>query len=134
MSDNEDELRQKEQERALDVYRPVGAVMIPEYLERRQEVVAVNRDDLEDILGFDGMAAAFGAIGMFFLSGATWLLVDHLATAEAYAAGLIGVCVVSMIAGCGFLGGGAYAHSKKRGRITRIYNQTKPITAPAAKA
>lgn len=130
MSDNEEELRKKEQERALDVYRPSGAVMIPEYLERRQEVVAVNRDDLEDILGFDGMAASFGAIGMFFLSGATWLLIDHLATAETYTPGLIGICVVSIAAGGGFLAGGAFAHSKKRGRITRIYNQTKPLSAP----
>lgn len=131
MSNNEDELRRKEQERALDVYRPSGAVMIPEYLERRQEVVAVNRDDLDDILGFDGMAAAFGAIGMFFLSGATWLLIDHVATADAYSVGLVGICIVSIIAGFGFLLGGVYAHSKKRGRITRIYNQTKPLNKPA---
>lgn len=128
MGGNETELLEDQRRRALDVHRPVGAVVTSEYLERKQEYVAVNKTDLEDILGFDGMAAFFSGLGMFCLSGASWLLIDKVMQQEAFAVTTpIGVCGTIVLAGIAFLGAGIFLHRKKRGRIERIFRETKPL-------
>jgi hypothetical protein len=125
---NEAEKLDQERKRALDVYKPSGAVITSQYLERRQEIVGVNKNDLEDILGFDGMAALFGSLGMFLLSGASWLMVDKILDQNVFQiTPPIAICAVISFAGLVFLGAGAYVHRKKRGRIDRIFNETKPL-------
>lgn len=129
MEENESEKLEQERKRALDVYKPSGAVITSQYLERRQEIIGVNRNDLEDILGFDGMAAAFGSLGMFFVSGAGWLLVDKLLDQTVFAiTAPIAICGVMCLAGMAFLLAALYVHSKKRGRINRIFKETVPGT------
>lgn len=126
MEPSEAEKLEQQRKRALDVFKPSGAVITARYLERRQEIVGVNRNDLEDILGFDGMAAVFGGLGMFLLSGAGWLLVDRLTQADAVAfTAPIAVLAVTSFTGLVFLAAGIYVHQKKRGRIDRIFKETE---------
>lgn len=128
MGESETERLEDQRRRALDIHRPVGALVTSEYLERKQEFVAVNRTDLEDILGFDGMAAFFSGLGMFCISGAGWLLIDKVMQQETFAITTpIGVCGTIVLAGLAFLGAGLFLHFKKRGRIERIFRETKPL-------
>lgn len=90
----------------------------------------MTRDDLEDILGFDGVAAFFGGLGVFLLSGSAWLLVENALDADGFSMdALSSFCVASAIFGLACLAAGAFFHWKKRGRIKRIFDQTKPIPA-----
>ena len=128
--DQEASKRKKEQDRALDVHRGVGAMIRHNHLDRQQEVAGVTRDDLEDLLGFDGIAAGFGALGMFLLSGAVWLIVENALDADGFAMNsLMGFCLASVIFGAASLFAGGFFHIKKRGRIKRIFAQTKPLLA-----
>ncbi|WP_139015779.1 hypothetical protein [Ensifer aridi] len=121
----EEKIRSVMQRTALDVYQPQGAVFTPNYLERQQDMVAVNRTDLEDILSFDGLAAFFTSSGLFFVSGAGWLLIDKLLQQEKFElTTTIGVCSVCVVSGLMFIGAGLILHSKKRGRIHRIFSET----------
>jgi hypothetical protein len=128
MGENETEKLSAERARALDVYKPTGALLTSEYLERKQELVAVNRNDLEDILGFDGMSAFFGGLGMFLLSGSSWMLVDKITAQDTFKlTTAIGICAVCLVAGVAFMGAGLKLHSMKRGRIKRIFDETKKL-------
>ncbi|WP_298919992.1 hypothetical protein [uncultured Roseobacter sp.] len=51
-------------------------------LTRHQELIGVNRHDLEDLLKFDTLAVGLGAFGMFLLSGAVWLGVEKFLEAK----------------------------------------------------
>lgn len=126
--DGDETTRKVAQKNALDVYGRPGATINSTYHERNQDVIAVNKSDLEDILSFDGISAFFGTVGMFFLSGSVWLIVDKgLGTETFVMTPLLGFCFASVIFGVVFLFAGAFMHSKKRGRITQIFNETKPI-------
>lgn len=131
MNDSPDELARKaKQARALDLARPSGAMIKHNHLDRQQEVVGVTRDDLEDILGFDGVAASFGGLGMFLLSGSIWLIVENTLDADGFSMNsLMSFCISCGGFGVACLSAGLYFHSKKRGRIQRIFSQTKPVSA-----
>lgn len=126
--DAETEAREKLQSTALDLFRPTGASMIPEYSQRRQLFVAVNRNDLEDLLSFDTLAGLFVGTGMFCLSGAAWLLVDKALSQPFQMTALISFCLASLFFGFVFLIAGFYMHFRKRGRIQSILDETKPST------
>lgn len=130
MTDNERKKRDAEQSRALDVHRPSGAMIYSDYLERRQEVIPVNRNDLEDILGFDAMEAFFVATGLFFLSGGVWLGAEKLLEQTQFAwTPVLVMCVMSTTFGAIFTIVGGVMRWKKRGRITRIFSETKRHSA-----
>ena len=121
MTEAREEPLEKQRARALDVFKPAGAVVTPQYLERRQEIVGVNKSDLEDILEFDGLAAGLSAMGMFLLSGAAWLLIDKVTEMETFTVTTaVGICGVSIVSGVGFLLAGIIMHRRKRGRIERM--------------
>lgn len=129
MIDGGEEERKRKQGRALDVYSPTGALLVPKYLVRQQEVIGVNRDDLDDILSFDRMATFFGGFGLFLLSGSVWLLVDKITSQPDFTMTMtIGICAVAALSGLVFLAAGIYLQHQKRGRINRIYNQTQTIS------
>lgn len=108
-----------------------GAQIKHRYLDRKQDFVAVNKNDLEDILGFDGVAAFLGALGMFFLAGSTWLLIDKITQMQAFQfTPAVAVCLPSMAFGLINLAVGLYFHRRKRGRIQRIFDETTEIAAP----
>lgn len=130
MTANEEAARAAEKARALDVYRPTGALIVHSHLDRRQEVIGVTRDDLEDVLAFDGMSAVFCGIGVFMLSGSVWLIVENALDVDGFAMdSLMSFCVASAVFGAGFLLAGGFFHARKRGRIRRIFDQTTPRAA-----
>lgn len=126
MDDSGEKARKTQQSRALDISRPSGATIHHNHLDRQQEVVGVTRDDLEDILGFDGVAAFFGGLGVFLLSGSVWLIAENWLSSEGFVFNeLMSFCMASALFGAVSLLTGLFFHSKKRGRIQRIFNQTK---------
>ena len=128
MANEEDLQRQAHQAQALDIHRSSGAMIVHSHLNRQQEVIGVTRDDLEDILGFDGLAAGFGALGMFLLSGACWTLAENALDADGFAMdALSSFCIASIIFGAACLLAGILLHRRKRGRIRRIFDQTKIV-------
>ena len=125
MTDPETQLRKAEQARALDVSRHPGALITSQYLERRQEVVAVNKTDLEDILSFDGISAFFSSFGMLFLAGSTWLAVDKILGAGKFElTPVVTACLFGIILGIVFLVAGIFFWIRKRGRINKIFKET----------
>ena len=96
-------------------------------LDRFQEVVAVNRSDLESIREFDGATTGFGGVGTFLFGGGLWLGIDKFSDWDngPFPVILV-VCVAICVVGLVFLGVGAYFASKKRSCIDRIFNETKP--------
>lgn len=87
----------------------------------------MTRDDLEDILGFDGISALFGSFGVFLLSGASWLIVENWLDADGFKLdALMGFCLSASFFGVLCLLTGIFFHSRKRGRIKKIFDQTKP--------
>lgn len=130
MTEQENERRLIEQHRALDPNRSsAGALIVHSHLNRRQEVVGVTRDDLEDVLGFDGIAALFSGLGVFLLSGSIWLIVENALDADGFdMTSLMSFCLASAIFGAACLAAGVFFHAKKRGRIKRIFDQTTVIS------
>lgn len=126
MNDPEEAARKAEQSRALDVNRSPGAMIHHSHLDRQQEVVGVTRDDLEDILGFDGVGAFCGGLGIFLLSGSTWLIAENWFDQDGFSMdALMAFCIACAFFGMFSLLLGLYFHTKKRGRIQRIFGQTK---------
>lgn len=90
----------------------------------------MTRDDLEDILSFDGVASFFGALGVFLLSGAAWLIAENTLDADGFAFdSLMSFCIACAFFGAVCLLAGLFFHTKKRGRIERIFGQTKSLSA-----
>jgi hypothetical protein len=99
-------------------------------LNRHHDVVGVTKDDLDNILVFDGMAAGFSAFGLFFLSGPVWLIAENTLDGDGFLMSpLMSFCIACCIFGLISLLAGLFVQSKKRGRINRIFNQTKPLAA-----
>ena len=106
----------------------VGATISTTYLRRKQTVLPVNKNDLEDILDFDGMEIIFCGLGVFLLSGAIWLGIEKVSEQESFEwTVLLVVCAASIITGVIFLSAGGWAHYKKRRRIKRIFEETEEI-------
>ena len=131
MSEHEDALRQAEQDRALDLYRPSGGAVIRHTpLDRYQEVVAVNRADLEYIRDFDGTSTIFGASGMFFLSGGSWLGIDkYSGWVDGPMPTIVSACACAAVVGLVLLLVSYIFGQKKKNHIARIFSETKPTSA-----
>lgn len=126
MASPDEELRIAEQTRALDVHRASGAMIVNEPVTRRQKVVAVTHDDLDDILSFDGVSAVFGTIGMFLLSGSVWIIAEKALGIEGlHLDSLMTFCFTCAVFGVLFMFASLYFWFKKRGRISRIFDQAK---------
>ena len=125
MIDHEEERRRQEQARAIDIYRASGAVIKHEYLERRQEIVAVNKTDLEDIRTFDSLEQAMQTLGLFLLSGALWLGLDKIMSQPKFElTPVVSFCSASVVFGLLSLVAGLIMRNKKRARISRIFSET----------
>jgi hypothetical protein len=127
MSSSGQERLREEQSRALKP-RASGAVIENTYLQRRQEYIAVNRNDLEDLRVFDALESWLFAVGMFFVSGATWLGVDkYFDTGHSARVLLLCVCILSVVFGGVMCGVALVMRVKKKERIDRIFAETKPL-------
>jgi len=130
MTDNEEDARRAEQARALDVYKPTGAMIVHNHLHRHQDVISVTRDDLENILLFDGVSAFLYGFGTFMLSGSTWIIAENSLDVDGFGmTSLMSFCIASFIFGGVLLVIGAYFHFKKRSRISKLFEQTTPRIA-----
>ena len=130
MTDEEHKKLKAEQGRALDISRPAGAAIVHTHLTRKQEVIGVTRDDLEDVLSFDGMAAGFGTLGMFFVSGSSWLIAENTFDQDGFVIdSLMSFCIAALIFGVAALLAAVFMHKRKRGRIKRIFDQTSNSSA-----
>ncbi len=86
----------------------------------------MDRNDLEDILGFDGLEIFFSGTGLFLLSGALWLGIEKILEQEAFSLTiLLVVCAASIILGAVFFVVGMLMRKKKRSRIQRIFDETE---------
>ena len=103
-----------------------GATVDTRYLQRIQEVVAVNRNDLEDLLDYDTSALSFGGFGLSLISGAAFILVEQwFSQSEGGVNTLMKVCLGLLSIGVFLAWQGKKMHDKKRGRIERIFRETR---------
>lgn len=102
-----------------------GATITSNYLVREQEVVGVNKSDLEDLLEFDTMATGLGAFGVFLMSGALWLGLEKLFESDSFKiTPLLAFCIASVLFGAVSSFVGMRMRNKKRSRIQRIFDET----------
>lgn len=129
MTDHEAERRRAEQARALDAHRPSGALIENQYLHRKQEYVAVNKNDLDDILEFDTLAnwlTRIGAASFAFGGGlVTDKLPDLVAIKQSH---LFPLGIAFAVFGVVLFGIGLIMQRKKSTRIERIFNETRPVS------
>lgn len=112
-------------------FNPNGSTVVARYLHRHQEYVSVNRNDLEDLLSYDTDALAFGSIGMFFVSGAAWILAEQWLGPDGFQMSpLVAVCIALLPVGSFLIWQGKRQHDKKRGKIHRIFAETEEIDGP----
>ena len=111
-----------------------GATINSQYLERTQEIVAVNRSDLEDLLAYDTDSIAFFGFGSFLMSGSVWLLAEQvfgdngvLVDGKLQMNALTWVCVGALAFGAIMMVFGLRQHSRKRNKINRIFHETRPV-------
>lgn len=104
--------------------------MVSEYYSRTQQVIPVNRNDLEDLVTFDGLQFSAMSLGGFFLSGATWLGAEKLLDQEKFAwTPILALCSVSICFGLLALVAGFVLRNNKRRRLNRILKETSTISA-----
>ena len=81
---------------------PDGARIDNHYIHRTEDAIAVRRSDLHEISKFGWLEEGCGASGVFFFSGAFWLLVtllaEHMSEYHAYIPWFI-LCFVCMVFG-----------------------------------
>ena len=101
------------------------------YLQRKQEVVGVNRNDLEDLLEYDTSALSFGGLGLTLVSGGGFVLLEQwFSSPEGDVNHLMQVCFILVAFGFFLLWQGKRMHSRKRNRIERIFRETREYQPP----
>lgn len=111
-----------------------GARIHSNYLVRKQEVVSVNRTDLEDIRDFDSSAGSFTTFGVFLLSGSVWLGAEKIFEAHSTEDGfamtpLLWLCLLCAVVGAFLWHQGTKMAAKKTSRIQRIFDETQETPA-----
>lgn len=80
-----------------------GAQAFAHYEDRHERYILMTRDDLREIRTFGWLQEAIFGVGMFFFSGAFWLLAELLAHEEKQPkfefTAWMGMCCVSMVFG-----------------------------------
>jgi hypothetical protein len=128
VADPEEIARKKLQRNALQI-NPTGAMVNTTYLTRNSEYVAVNRNDLNDLMQFDGVELGLLSCGQFFMAGGGWLFVEKYLSDEFKWDALTGFCLSAIIFGIIFAIAGFKMRSIKRNKITRIFSETTEIKA-----
>lgn len=126
MVEPEEAARKKIQRNALQI-NPTGALINTKYLARHSEVVAVNRNDLNDLIQFDGIELGLLSCGQFFMAGGGWLFIEKYLSDDFKWDALSGFCLSAIIFGIIFVVAGFTMRSVKRSKITRIFSETTEI-------
>ena len=123
MENNEDAVRRKMQRNALEVY---GARIDTTYLVRKSEVVGVTRNDLSDLIQFDGIELLLCTIGQFFLAGGLWLFIENWLSSDFAWDALTVFCLASAVFGGLLWFAGYKIRTLKQKKITIIFEETTP--------
>jgi RsiW-degrading membrane proteinase PrsW (M82 family) len=100
MTDHEAESREKQQSRSIDVYKPSGAVLESQYFPRKQKVIAITETELDDIAMLNRVENSLQHLGLFLLSGSTWLGIEKFfTTSKPFENNLFFVCICTFILG-----------------------------------
>jgi tetrahydromethanopterin S-methyltransferase subunit C len=104
----------------------IGARYLPQYRDTRGEHILVSRADLRDVSTYGWLQEGVGGIGMFFFSGAFWLLatilVEHSKELDKVAP-WIGMCILSIIFGAVLIGIAHTHFSLKKERINDYFEE-----------
>jgi hypothetical protein len=125
MTTAEDQQRRDRQRRALTLHGG-GALIESEYHSRTSKVVPVNETDLRDLLSLDAVELGLTGFGQFMASGSLWLFLDKYMEPNFTWNALSGFCAASFIFGVILFAAGLGMRMMKRGRINRIFNETRP--------
>jgi hypothetical protein len=102
---------------------PSGAQAHPKYYDRHEEYVLVTRDDLREISSIGWLQEGAAGIGLFFFSGAFWLLLtliaEHGRNAEFYS--WYFVCVIIVICGAAVMSVGVLLYSARQRRLKKYF-------------
>jgi len=102
-----------------------GARHIPHYHDLHEDYVPVNRPLLRDLSSYGWLQEGVGAAGMFFFSGAFWLLAtilfEHGNELPKYAPWIL-LCVVCILFGGVLMWVGYYHFKLKQDRIRDIFH------------
>lgn len=111
-----------------------GAKIQHNYLIRRQETLAVNKNDLEELMTFDCLTVFLSGLGSFFLSGATWLGLDKTLGQYPLEQGAtfqftmtIGFCSLAGIFGAALLLCGFVIWFMRMVKVRRMINETEKL-------
>lgn len=121
MVDHEANQRTARQRRALQVHG--GAKLVTEYQHRRTKAVAVNEQDLRELLNVDGVELALTGVGQFMASGSLWLFLDRYFSSDFSWTALTGFCASAFVFGVVLVGCGLCMRLMKRRRIKRIFEE-----------
>lgn len=86
----------------------------------------MNRNDLSDLLAFDGLEFGLTTLGQFFLAGGLWLFVENILSPEFEWSALTGFSLASAIFGAILWVAGFHVRSIKQTKINRIFEETTP--------
>lgn len=125
----EDDARKRAQRQALQVHGG-GALINTKYQSRTTTVVAVNENDLRDLLSLDETELAFMAIGQFMLAGAVWILAERFwGSGTAFWTPLTGFCAAATLFGIIMIVGALRLRWLKRAKIRKIFDETTEVSA-----
>lgn len=128
MIDNGEEARKREQNRALDISKPTGAMIKHNYLNRVQDVIGVNRSDLEDILNSGSIEPFLFNFGIAALSGSLPLGISKLLSQKEFNfTALIAICACFTIFGIITLYCGFQMKKKRKSKIDILFEEAKTI-------
>jgi len=104
-----------------------GATIVTVHRDRRQEVIAVNRNDLADMRAFHAIEAVCINLGQFLTGGSLWLGIDKyssMVAGEKFPSIII-VCGAAFILGI-ILDAIGFVHWKLRQhKISGIFDETE---------
>jgi hypothetical protein len=111
--------------------RQSGARHTPQYRDTSEEYLPVRRSDLREISNFSWLEHGLGGIGMFFVSGAFWLLpvifIEHGKDMKDHHWAWVGTCLLSIVFGLVLLW---ISHRHFKMREQRINDYFKGSSTP----
>ena len=101
-----------------------GAKTIARYRHRYEDYIPVTLDDLREIKGFGWLQQAMFGMGMFFFSGAFWLLMAILADQKKLEiTPWMGMCGLSIIFGFSLMAVGVVIHYLRNKRLDKYFKE-----------
>jgi hypothetical protein len=112
-----------------------GATIERTYLTRQKESVAVDKDELDDLLSLDLISTFFMNAGSFFIAGSAWLGIEKYLDRipNQPLPPVYWFCVAAFILGLFLIGAGFFHFRLRRGKLKRIFSQTYVVGTSSAR-